>query len=69
VTEPNLLVVCAAAFTAVLLLLSLLAAMIRGLTMLFPAVDGTDAGLLAAITTAAARAYPESRITNIQEDR
>lgn len=68
-TEPNLFVVCAAAFTAVLALLSLLAGLIRALTALFPPVVDHDPALLAAITSAAARAHPGTKVTNIQENR
>lgn len=68
-TEPNLFVVCAAAFTAVLALLSVLAGLIRALTALFPPAADDDPPLLAAITSAAARAYPGTKVTNIQENR
>lgn len=68
-TDPNLLVICAAAFIAVIVLLSFLAGVIRVLTALFPVVDDTDAALVAAISSAAARAYPGTRITNIKEIR
>jgi hypothetical protein len=67
--EPNLLVISAAAFVAVITLLSLLAAIIRLLTAVFPAEDGPDQAVIAAITAAAARAYPGTRITNIEERR
>jgi hypothetical protein len=69
VTEPNLFVICAAAFVAVLSLLSLLAGLIRVLTALFPAPEAQDAALIAAIATAATRAHPGTRVTNIQENR
>jgi hypothetical protein len=49
--------------------LSLLAGLIRALTALFPPVADHDPALLAAITSAAARAYPDTKVTNIQEDR
>lgn len=68
-TDPNLLVICAAAFIAVIVLLSFLAGVIRVLTALFPVVDDADAALVAAISSAAARAYPGTRITNIKEIR
>ena len=68
-TDPNLLVVCAAAFTAVLVLLSLLAGVIRGLTALFPHVEPRDTAVLAAIASAAASAYPGTKVTDIQEYR
>ena len=68
VTEPNLFVICAAAFVAVLSLLSLLAGMIRVLTALFPPPEVQDSALVAAIAAAATRAHPGTRITNIQEN-
>jgi hypothetical protein len=69
-TEPNLLVISASAFAAVLVLLSLLAGIIRLLTAIFPADDQDgDAATLAAIATAVARAYPGRRVTKIEERR
>jgi hypothetical protein len=68
-TEPNLLIICAAAFIAVIVLLSLLAGIIRILTLLFPVPDDADAALIAAITSAHAGAYPGTRITRIEEHR
>jgi hypothetical protein len=68
-TEPNLLVISASAFIAVIVLLSLLAGIIRLLTILFPADEGSDAALFAAISTAAAHAYPGTRISRIEETR
>jgi hypothetical protein len=68
-TEPNLLMISAAAFTAVLVLLSALAGLIQLLTTLFPADEEMDAGIVAAITAAAAQAYPGRQITRIEEER
>jgi hypothetical protein len=68
-TEPNLLVISAAAFVAVFGLLSLLAGVIRLLTLLFPVVEELDATVVAAISTAAAQAHPGMQITKIEEDR
>jgi hypothetical protein len=68
-TEPSLLIICAAAFVAVILLLSFLAGIIRVLTTLFPVPEDTDAALIAAITSVHAGAYPGTRITNIEEHR
>lgn len=68
--EPSLMIVCAAAFAAVLSVLALLAGLIRVLTLIFPHVEEEqDAAVLAAVTAAAAQAYPGARITNIQERR
>ncbi len=69
VTEPSLLVVCAAAFAAVLVLLSVLAGLIRALTALFPAPEASDTALVAAITSAVSRVHPGMAVTNIQENR
>jgi hypothetical protein len=66
-TEPNLLTICAAAFAAVILLLSFLAVMIRALTAIFPVPEGTDAAMVAAITAAHVRAFPGRRIERIEE--
>lgn len=66
-TEPNLLIICATAFVAVILLLSILAATIRLLTAIFPVTDGADAALVAAITAAHAHAFPGRTIQNIEE--
>jgi hypothetical protein len=69
-TEPNLLVICIFAFIAVFLLLTLLAGVMRAMTALFPhREDGPDAVLAAAITAAAATAYPGTRVTHIEENR
>jgi hypothetical protein len=70
VVEPNLLLISVFAFIAVFLLLSLLAGIMRLLTVLFPGEpDGLDAAVLAAITTAAAAAHPRMRVTGIEEIR
>lgn len=68
-TEPNLLIVCIAAFAAVLALLSVLAGLIRLLTAVFPYVEERDPALVATLTSVAARAYPGMRVTNIRESR
>lgn len=68
--EPNLLIICGAAFIAVLILLTLMAGVISILMRLFPEkVDEFDAGALAAIHTAVAATYPATRITGIEEVR
>ncbi|MDZ7780073.1 MAG: hypothetical protein U5R14_09115 [Gemmatimonadota bacterium] len=68
-TEPSLLIVCVAAFAAVLTLLSVLAGLIRLLTAVFPYVEERDSALVAAITAVAARAHPGTRVTSIRESR
>jgi hypothetical protein len=67
--EPNLLIISASAFIAVIVLLSLLASIIRLLTIIFPVEEGLDGAVIAAIASAAARAHPGSRITKIEEIR
>jgi hypothetical protein len=69
--EPNLLVLCAMAFLAVFLVLSLLAFLMVLLTNLFPvrSEEGPDAALLAAVGSAAAAAFPGTKVTHIQETR
>jgi hypothetical protein len=70
VNDPSLLVICATAFVAVMLLLSLLAGVIQILMILFPEEDkGADPALLAAVHTAAAAAHPGHRVTSVEEVR
>ncbi len=69
-TEPSLLIICITALFAVILLLALLAGVIRGLMALFPEKgEGPDAALLAAINSAAAFAFPDAKVTRIEEIR
>jgi hypothetical protein len=69
-TEPNLLAICVFAFIAVFLLLTTLALVMRVLTTVFPQrEDDADVALVAALSAAAAAAYPGMRITSIQEIR
>ncbi len=66
--QPDLLVICTAAFTAVFLLLTVLAVMMRVLITVFPAeLEGIDAATVAAVTAAATSAFPGMRVTNIEE--
>jgi hypothetical protein len=70
VSEPSLLVVCFAAFIAVLILLSALAGVIRLLTVVFPGQSGEgniEPALLAAIHSAVSAAYPQTRVTAVKE--
>jgi hypothetical protein len=69
-TDPNLLAISVVAFVAVFMLLSLLAVAMRLLTSLFPErSEEPDAALVAAVTSAAALAYPGTRVTEIKEIR
>lgn len=67
-TEPDLLTISVFAFSAVFLLLALLAALMRLLTALFPhRAEAPDDAVVAGITAAAAAAYPGTRVTRIEE--
>jgi hypothetical protein len=65
----DLLTICASAFVAVFVLLAILAAAMRLIMLVFPAIDqaGTDSSVVAAIHAAAHRSYPGKRITKIEE--
>jgi hypothetical protein len=70
VNEPNLLVVCLAAFVSVMLLLSALAGIIRLLMAVFPGETqeaGIEPAVVAAIHSAVAAAYPGTRVTAVEE--
>lgn len=69
--EPNLLIVCIASFSAVLLILSFLAIVMHFLMIIFPVKQEIeeDSAIIAAITTAYNRQFPGTRITNIGEEK
>ena len=65
---PDLLVVCLSAFVAVFLLLSFLAVVMRLLIAVFPEkVGGIDSATIAAVTAAAAYAFPGTKVTKVEE--
>jgi hypothetical protein len=65
---PGLLTICISAFVAVFFLLSVLAVVMRLIQVAFPAREGGgDLAVLAAVTSAVAALYPNSRITKIEE--
>jgi len=67
---PDLLVICLSAFVAVFLLLSFLAVAMRVLMAFFPAkIGGLDAATIAAVTAAAAYAFPGTKVTKVEEIR
>jgi hypothetical protein len=69
-TEPDLLSISIVAFVAVFSLLSVLAIVMRLLTTIFPGeTDRGDAAVYAAISSAASRAFPGTRVTRIEENR
>lgn len=69
--EPNLLIVCIASFSAVLLILAFLAMVMHFLLLIFPVKEKkeADTAIFAAISTAYQKQYPGTRITNIGEDK
>ncbi len=67
---PDLLVICTSAFVAVFLLLSFLAVVMRVLIRVFPQkAMGIDSATIAAVTAAAAYAFPGTKVTNVEEIR
>ena len=69
--EPNLLIVCIASFSAVLIILSFLALVMHFLMIIFPVKPKIeeDTAIIAAITTAYNRQFPGTRISNIGEEK
>jgi len=68
--EQNMLFVCVFAFVAVFVLLGFLAAVMRLLMMVYPEKSPwPDANLASAITSAAEKAFPGTRVTKIEEVR
>jgi len=68
--EQNLLTTCAIAFGAVLGVLSLLAALIRGLTALLP--DGSpegDPAMIRAVEEAVNQAFPGCRVISVELEK
>ena len=64
----NLLLVCASAFTAVFLLLTLLALVMRLIMALFPErPTGIDAAVFAAVTSTVSTVFPGTKIKDIEE--
>jgi len=67
---PDLLVICLSAFVAVFLLLGFLAVTMRVLMAVYPAkTGGLDSATIAAVTAAAAYAFPGTRVTKVEEIR
>jgi hypothetical protein len=68
--SQELLVICLSAFVAVFLLLSFLAVVMRVLISVFPEkVGGIDSATIAAVTAAAAYAFPGTKVTKVEEIR
>jgi hypothetical protein len=67
---PDLLVVCLSAFVAVFVLLTFLAVVMRILMAAYPAkVGGLDSATIAAVSAAAAYAFPGTKVTKVEEIR
>ena len=67
---PDLLMVCVSAFSAVFVLLALLALAMRLLMAVFPGLaTKADPAMLAAVSTAVAAVFPGAKITRIEEER
>ena len=69
--QLNLLMMCAASFSAVFSVLAFLAIAMRLIIILFPekliGAGGDDAAIYAAITSTYARLYPGTKVTGIKE--
>ena len=64
----NLLGICAVAFVAVFLLLSILALIMKAIIVVFPQkAAGVDAVVVAAVSSVVSIVYPGTRITRIEE--
>lgn len=69
-SEPSLLTVCLQAFTAVMVLLAILAGIMRLLINFFPEVkSGPDATVVAAINQAVHSVLPGATVSQIEEVR
>lgn len=68
---PDLVTICGSAFLAVFALLTFLAGIMRILITLLPerAVGEIDAATVAAVTAAAAHAFPGTSVTKVEEIR
>jgi len=67
---PDLLITCIISFATVLILLSLLAAIMRLILIIFPAKeDDNDASLVAAITASYNNRFPGTKIIKIGEQK
>jgi len=66
----GLISICISALTAVFLILSLLAVIMRLITIIFPEKDARDdSAVIAAVTTAVNQYYPGTYITKIEEPK
>jgi hypothetical protein len=66
-SSTDILSVCIAAFLLIFILLSVLSAMMRVLTYMFPPIETEDSATIAAITAAYHSIYPDRKVTRIKE--
>lgn len=67
---PNMLLICVSAFTAVFVLLALLALAMRSLIAVFPErLAKVDPALLAAVSATVSAVFPGTKITRVEEER
>jgi hypothetical protein len=66
---PDLLMICVAAFSAVFVLLIILALVMRITILLFPETKKKmeDAAVLAAVATVMSSLYPDTKVDSIKE--
>ncbi len=64
----DLLAICASAFVGVFLLLTILALVMRLITVLFPERESaSDSAMIAAVSTVLQTVYPGTKITKVEE--
>ena len=67
---PNLLIICFISFSAVLLILSSLALIMKLLLFVFPVkIEDNDSAVIAAINVAYNRQFPGTRVIKIGEQK
>ncbi|OGL47641.1 MAG: hypothetical protein A2161_19895 [Candidatus Schekmanbacteria bacterium RBG_13_48_7] len=67
---PSLFSICISAFIGVFVLLTFLAIVMRIIIVLFPEKEkGTDAAVIAALTTTMQSIFPGTKITKIEETK
>ena len=67
---PELWLICVTAFSAVALLLTTLAGLMRLILIAFPpSEETTDAMMIAAVASVVTNMYPGARITRVEEIR
>lgn len=64
----DLLLICASAFAAVFLLLTVLALIMRGIILVFPQKAATtDTAMVAAVASVVTTMYPGTQVTKVEE--